>query len=100
MYRHALFWKLKNPPAGVTKDDYIDTLTDLVYGIKDKIDVIRAIEVGRNRAQVPNACDMIVLMDFDSWEDLLTFVAHPEHRKLGDSVAEYKDVSYVVDYER
>ncbi|MEN8174729.1 MAG: Dabb family protein [Pseudomonadota bacterium] len=99
MFRHTLFWSLKEPPDGQTKDAFIDLLTDRIYALKDKVEVIRAIQVGRNRARVPNACDMAVLIDFDSWEDLLAFLDHPEHRKLADSVSEYRDAAYVVDFE-
>ena len=100
MFRHVLFWNVEDRVDGKSKSESIDILTDLVLAIKDKIAVIRAIEVGRNRASVANACDMVVMIEFDSWEDLQVFLEHPEHKKLGASVEKYRRDSYVVDYER
>ena len=100
MYRHVLLWKVKDGVEGRSKDEAVAYLCERVLSIRDAIPVIRALEVGANRAQVGYACDMAVIIDFDSWDDLVAFTEHPAHHELAASVAPYQDAHFVVDYER
>ena len=100
MFRHVLLWRIREGVNGHSKDEAIDLVSEKVLAVKDKIPQIRSIEVGKNRAHVDYACDMAVLLDFDTWDDLVAFTQHPEHRALAESVAVYQDAHFVVDYER
>ena len=100
MFRHVLLWKVKDGVEGRSKDEAVAYLSERVLTVKDSVPGIRAIEVGANRAQVGYACDMAVIIDFDSWDDLVAFTEHPAHRDLAAGIAHYQDAHYVVDYER
>ncbi|NBC32347.1 MAG: hypothetical protein GVY13_06685 [Alphaproteobacteria bacterium] len=100
MFRHVLLWKVKDGVEGRSKDEAVAYLCDRVEAIRTEIPQIRALDVGANRAQVGYACDMAVIIDFDSWDDLVAFTEHPAHHALAESVAPYQDAHYVVDYER
>ena len=100
MFRHVLLWKVKEGVEGRSKAEAVTYLCDRVREVTDKIPQIRSLEVGPNRAQVGYACDMAVVIDFDSWDDLVAFTQHPAHHALAQSVAPYQDAHYVVDYER
>lgn len=100
MFRHVLLWKVKDGVEGRSRDEAVALLCDTVLSIKDKIPQIKSIEAGANRAQVGYACDMAVVIDFESWDDLVAFTEHPAHKDLAASVAPYQDAHFVVDYER
>lgn len=100
MFRHVLLWSVKDGVEGRSKAEAVAYLCDRVRSVKDQIPQIRALEVGPNRAQVGYACDMAVIIDFDSWDDLVAFTQHPAHHALAESVAPYQAAHYVVDYER
>jgi len=99
MIKHIVMWKLKDTARGVSKDKMAAELKSVLESLKDKISVIREIEVGLDFNKSAAAYDVVLYSEFDSKEDLQTYQKHPEHVKVVDFVNEIRDERAVVDYE-
>jgi hypothetical protein len=99
MIKHTLMWKLKPLAEGRSKAENIQVATRALHALKEEIDAIRRIEVGHNFAEVDNAYDMAITVEFDTREDFNRFLDHPAHKQLGVDVRRYRETGIVVDYE-
>ena len=99
MIKHIVMWKLKDNARGVSKDQNAAELKSVLESLKDKISVIREIEVGIDFNKSAAAFDVVLYSVFDSKEDLQTYQKHPDHVKVADFVNEIRDGRAVVDYE-
>ncbi|HSG32070.1 MAG TPA: Dabb family protein [Thermodesulfobacteriota bacterium] len=99
MIKHIVMWKLKDSARGVSKEENAKELKSVLEDLKDKIDVIKEIEVGMDFNGSAAAYDVALYSVFDSREDLQTYQKHPEHVKVVDFVNEIRDERVVVDYE-
>lgn len=99
MIKHIVMWKLKDSARGVSKEENAKELKSVLEDLKDKIDVIKEIEVGMDFNGSAAAYDVALYSVFDSRDDLQTYQKHPEHVKVVDFVNEIRDERVVVDYE-
>jgi len=99
MIKHIVMWKLKDSARGVSKDQNALELKSVLEGLKNKISVIKQIEVGINFNKSSAAYDVVLYSEFDSEQDLQAYQKHPDHVKVVDFVNEIRDDRAVVDYE-
>lgn len=99
MIKHILFWKLKDQAEGRSKAENIDILRQKVLALPQSIPEIRTIEFGVNFADLPIAFDLALVLQFADKKDFETFVNHPDHIALGQSVNVMRESWAVVDYE-
>jgi len=92
-------WKLKDSARGTSKDQNALELKSVLEDLKNKISVIKQIEVGINFNKSSAACDVVLYSEFDSLQDLQAYQKHPDHVKVVDFVNEIRDDRAVVDYE-
>lgn len=95
MIRHLVMWKLKDN----NKADNLQEMKKQLLSLKDKIDIIRSIEVGIDINRSDVAYDIALVTTFDSKEDLQTYQKHPDHVKVAEFVGQVRDKRAVVDYE-
>jgi hypothetical protein len=57
-----------------------------------------AVHLNDGRASAENF-DMILEAEYESWEDLNAYIAHPEHKKVGQFMAKTRKSRASVDYE-
>ncbi|MEM6928008.1 MAG: Dabb family protein [Myxococcota bacterium] len=70
-----------------------------IEGLRDEIDVIRSLEVGRDFLRSPLSYDVGVTVTFADRAALLEYQDHPRHREVvGHLRAVARDVA-IVDYE-
>lgn len=97
MIRHIVVWCLADAPDKAEKAQAIKTNLE---ALKDKIDVIREIQVGINFNETEAASDIVLVSTFDSKEDLNTYIGHPAHKAVGtEFVRPNVSERRVVDYE-
>ena len=60
---------------------------------------IRALEIGININPSENACDAVLISEFDTLETLKIYREHPEHKKVSQFVKTVRDDRSVVDFE-
>lgn len=92
MFTHVVFFKLKD------KKD-IQKTRDLLLALKDKISLIKFIEVGVNIIESDRAYDLILYTKFESIDDMKAYQVHPEHVKFGEYLNGVKESTVSVDYE-
>ncbi len=101
MIVHIVFFNLAENAEGKTKAENGVYIKSQLENLKHLIPEIRKIEVGIN---VPEAAvgnfDIALYSEFDSVADLLSYQAHPEHRKVAAYIAKVRTARAAVDYER
>ena len=99
MIKHIVMWKLKDSARGNSKDQNALELKSVLEDLKNKISVIKQIEVGINFNKSSAAYDVVLYSEFDSQQDLQAYQKHPDHVKVVDFVNEIRDDRAVVDYQ-
>lgn len=94
MIRHVVMFKFKDDVAGHDRRGFIDQL----HGLSAAIPQIKQLEIGENFAQSERACDVVLLVDVESKDDLQIYADHPDHQPVKQRAGEICSASYVVDY--
>ena len=95
MVRHIVLFKFKGDAA----EDDRKGLIEALRGLKDRISVVRELEVGEDIGGKPNSYDIALNSVFDNFEDVEAYAVHPEHVKVVDMVRERCEASVKVDFE-
>ncbi|GFZ29705.1 stress responsive protein [Clostridium zeae] len=98
MIKHIVMWKLKDYAEGNDKQFNANEIKIRLESLKDKITVIRKIEVGINNNAV-NSYDVVLYSEFESYEDLDIYQKHPLHLEVAAFVGAVKVDRTCVDYE-
>ncbi|MBU5449315.1 Dabb family protein [Acetivibrio sp. MSJd-27] len=99
MIKHIVMWKLKENAEGKTKEENAEIIKNGLEGLKEKLDFLRAVEVGINFNASEMAYDVVLYTEFDSKEDLNRYQNHEEHLKVAGYVRKVNAARVVVDYE-
>jgi hypothetical protein len=67
--------------------------------LKSLINVARSYEVKINMKKTDFSYDVVILSEYDSWEDLDTYLNHSEHQKAIAICKDIKKEKAVIDYE-
>lgn len=98
MIKHIVMWKLKDLVNEDSKEENAIKIKAMLESLKDKIDVIKEIEVGINFESSDSAYDIVLNSTFESIEDLDAYQVHEEHIKVATFVRSVVDTRAVVDY--
>ena len=97
MINHVVLFKLKEY-SPEEKSKVIAELKTLLEGLKDKIEVVKFIEVGMNYELQAKSYDLVLLSHFETLEDLDEYRVHPEHLKVVKRIGEITVSRAAVDY--
>jgi len=98
MINHLVLFKVNEYPVE-KKAEIITELKGLLYGLKDKIQEVKHIEVGLNYEPDAKSYDIALISHFDSIEDLDKYRIHPEHLKVVARIGETTSQRAAVDFE-
>ena len=98
MINHVVLFKLNDYPVE-EKKAVIAELKSLLEGLKNKINVLKYIEVGVNYELNTKSFDIALITHFESVEDLNMYRVHPEHLKVVACIGETTSHRAAVDYE-
>ncbi len=98
MVKHIVLFKLKEFNSYNERTYICTTFKQKLENLKDKIDVIKSIEVGRNVNPVDVAYDIALTVEVDDFNALNAYREHPEHKKILDFINNVKQKAVVVDY--
>ena len=98
MIRHVMMWRIKDA-AGRSKQENIALCVAALAEMRAAIPDVLSLEVGHNFAQVDNAYDLLVAVEFADRAAFDHFLEHPAHHRVGEVVAPLRDAVGVVDYE-
>lgn len=97
MINHVVLFKLKEYP-GEEKSKVIAELKALLEGLRNKIDVLRFLEVRVNYELEAKSYDLVLLSHFETLDDLDEYRVHPEHLKVIKRIGETTVSRAAVDY--
>lgn len=98
MINHIVLFKLKNYSVE-EKPLVIAEMKTLLENLKNKIEVLKYLEVGVNYELNAKSYDIALITHFDSVEDLDKYRVHPEHQKVVKRFAETTSDRAAVDFE-
>ncbi|MEA3316882.1 MAG: Dabb family protein, partial [Bacteroidota bacterium] len=75
------------------------TIKENFSPLKSKINIINSYEIGINSKTTKFSYDIILISEYNSWEDLNAYINHPEHKKAIQLCADIKKEKAVIDYE-
>jgi hypothetical protein len=77
-------FKFKEEAEGRTKAENIAITKAMLEALPEKIDLIRSSSVTVNSPDADESnYDLCLISDFDSFEDLATYIVHPDHKAVG-----------------
>lgn len=99
MIRHIVIFEFAKEAEGKTAYENAKIAKEILLDLKNKIDVIRRIEVGINdQAADEKNATLCLTCDFDNFDDLNTYIKHPEHIKVGSFIGKVRISRSCVDY--
>ncbi|HYX05944.1 MAG TPA: Dabb family protein [Bacteroidales bacterium] len=99
MVKHIVMWKLKDFPEE-EKHQAAEELKSRLLSLKDSISVIRKMEVGINSPEAAQTnYEVVLIAEFNSFEDLKTYQLHPDHLRLKDYLETIRDYKVATDFE-
>lgn len=100
MIRHIVMFEFLNEAEGKTATQNAVIAKDKLLALKDKISVIRRMEIGINDGEADETNYTLCLtIDFDSFDDLNVYAVHPEHLEVGAFIGKVRLSRACVDYE-
>jgi hypothetical protein len=99
MIRHVVLFKFLDEASGSSKEQNIVKARKFLESLPGKIPEILNLETGLNVKDDPPNYDLALIVDFDSIDDLETYINHPDHKKVGEFLAKVRDNRVVVDFE-
>lgn len=90
------FLDVKNEDERLRKTNKIKTT---FAPLRNTINVVESYEVAINLRKTEYSYDVAIISEFNTWNDLETYINHPEHQKAIDSCKDIKKDKAIVDYE-
>lgn len=84
MIRHIVMFKFKEEAEGRTKAENLAITKAMLEALPEKIEWIRSSTVKTNSPDADQTnYDLCLISDFDSFEDLNSYIVHPDHKAVG-----------------
>jgi len=99
MIHHVVMWRLRDEAKRTSWAAIVEQLQRNVEAMRISVPGLLRLEVGTNRAGVPDAADLLLYSEFESWNALQSYQAHPLHDELRGLIGPLRIERRVVDYE-
>jgi hypothetical protein len=100
MIKHIVMWKFDASYQISEKEGIINDLKNKLLQLRDKINVLNALDVHVNSANANKSnFDVVLETSFDTWEDLKTYAVHPDHMVVVGFLQALKKERACIDYE-
>jgi len=100
MIKHVVMWEFKDSAEGNEKMKNLKLAEKKLLSLKDSVEQIKFIEVGKNINQSDAAYDLVLITEFENLVCLDEYQNHPEHRKVADFIGKTAAKRVLVDYEK
>lgn len=100
MIRHIVMFKFLPQADGRTKRENVLATKDMLDSLPAKIDLIRSSQtfVGADGSADSNY-DLLLISDFDSFDDLNAYIVHPDHKAVGAFIGPLRESRSCIDTE-
>ena len=95
MIRHIVLFRFN--PSASAKDRA--ALIDALKGLKDKIELVKELEIGTDVGGKPNSYDIALNSVFETFDDVEEYAIHPDHVEVVTTVRRLCESSVKVDFE-
>jgi len=99
MLRHIVMFKLKDFPTEAGKLTAAYEVKKRLDELPLKISVIRSYQSGIDIRHLTWSFDIVLIMDFDTMDDLKTYTEHPDHQEFISFNKDYSVSKVCTDYE-
>lgn len=100
MIKHVVCWDLYEQAAGRDKATNASLIKAELLALKELIPEMRSVEVGINAESADTEnYDVVLIAEFDSFEDLKRYSSHSEHLRFVKFISELRRHRVAVDYE-
>lgn len=99
MIKHIVIFRLHEFAEGASKADNAIIIKNLLETLPLKIPQIKSYEIGINCKQSERAAELALISSFNNWEDLETYIQHPDHQACAEFILKVRSESRMVDFE-
>jgi len=99
MIKHIVIFKLREFENEDLKAVVRTKIKQALLALKEKIGVLKYIEVGQNIELNSSSYDICLITHFETLKDLDVYRIHPEHLKVVEIIRDNTNARAVVDYE-
>ena len=100
MIRHVCMFEFLDEAEGRSRAENVAITKSMLEVLPAKIDWIRASEVHLKSENAPAGnWDLILISEFDSFEDLERYCVHPDHVAVGEFMRPVRSARACVDFE-
>jgi hypothetical protein len=97
--RHIVLWRLKSECKQAGRIPNIDRIRHNVAAMRAAVPGLLHLDVALNQVPMPDAADLILYSEFESWQALRGYEDHPLHVELRSLISPLRLERRVVDYE-
>ena len=98
MIKHIVMWTLKDEFNGQRKDEIAKSIKSQLLDLRNKIPQIKYIEVGINEINPDQNYDVVLVSEFESFDDLEIYSKHPDHMKVVEFLKDRRIERVATDY--
>lgn len=99
MVRHVVMFSFKDEAEGCSKAENVAQTKAMLDALPGKIPQIRAQSVACNDPQAAgDNYDLVLISDFDSYDDLHAYLVHPDHVAVGQFMRPRRIARACVDF--
>jgi quinol monooxygenase YgiN len=96
---HVVMWRLRDEAKRTRLAAVTEQIQALAAAMRTTVPGLLRLDLCDNRAAVPDAADLLLYGEFESWHALQGYEAHPLHVQLRGLIAPLRSERRVVDYE-
>ena len=98
MVKHIVMWKFKSFAQGRSRKENLELVKSMLEELPARLDFIRSLSVRLNENPKDGMFDAVLEAEFDSFEDLVRYSLHPEHKAISTYVSLVREDRASVDY--
>ena len=99
MIRHVVVWRFQEAAQGASKAENLRQAKSKFEVLSGEVPGFVSFSVGINEADSPEASDLALVADFESWDALRAYQDHPAHRRLVEFLRSVRTERRVADWE-
>lgn len=99
MIRHIIMFKLTDFKNENDRQEKVNKIKSTFMPLRNIIPVIKSYEVAINSKETAFSYDLAIISEYNTWQDLETYIQHPEHQNAIEICKGIKKEKAVIDYE-
>lgn len=99
MIRHIIMFKFQEVKDDNDRIKKAQRMKTSFGPLRNIINVVESYEVVFNQKKADFSYDVAIISEFISWENLETYINHPEHQQAISACKDIKKEKAVIDYE-